>query len=88
MEEIQLDAQELEELKRYETDPDQQKRVERMVELLQKQGQLDPICLNEDYRKIWRGHTRFLAAKKLGWKTIKAEVMNAKKWEAHLAIEP
>lgn len=88
MEEIRLDAQELKELKRYETDLDLQKGVKIMVGLLQRQGQLQPIVLNENCTKIWRGHTRFLAAQKLGWKTIKAELISAKEWEARLHTEP
>jgi ParB-like chromosome segregation protein Spo0J len=88
LENIQLDAQELEVLRKYETNPELQKHVAEMVASLEKEGQLEPICLNENYTKIWRGHTRFLAAKKLGWKTIKAEIMNAEKWQAHMMTEP
>lgn len=85
---IRLDAEELEELKRYETDPDRRKHVNRMTALLSEQGQIQAILLNKDCTKIWRGHTRFMAAQKLGWKTIKAELISAEEWKVRLATEP
>jgi ParB-like chromosome segregation protein Spo0J len=62
--------------KAYEGDPDQVKRVAKMARLLQKEGQLKPIKLNSDLT-IVDGHTRFHAAKKLGWEEIDAVITDS-----------
>jgi ParB-like chromosome segregation protein Spo0J len=52
---------------------DQQKEIEKMAKRFQKEGQLKPIRLYDDY-SIINGHLRFYAAKKLEWKEINATI--------------
>ena len=52
---------------------DQQKEIDKIAKQFQKEGQLKPITLYDDYT-IKDGHLRFYAAKKLGWKEIAATV--------------
>jgi len=58
------------------------KRIDKMAVSLQEEGQKDPIFVNNELTTIWDGHTRFKAAEKLGWQTIKVIKMTDKEWEA------
>lgn len=78
--EIHLDAMTI---ASYKT-PVQQKRIVLMAESLRKKGQLESIIVSEDLSVIWRGHTRYFAAKKLKWKTIEAIIMNNKEWNDYI----
>jgi ParB-like chromosome segregation protein Spo0J len=53
--------------------PEQKKEIEKKVVQLQKDGQLKPIKLYDDY-KIRDGHLRLFAAKKLGWTEMDATI--------------
>lgn len=67
----------------YQT-PDQRKRIDGMARDLKERGQLEPIIINEDHTIIWRGHTRYFAAKWLGWPSIEAIIMSAEEWTAYI----
>jgi len=67
----------------YDT-PERQRCIDLMARSLQEKGQLEPICINEDFSKIWAGHIRYLAAKKLGWNSIKATIMNVEEWKERI----
>jgi ParB-like chromosome segregation protein Spo0J len=69
MEEIRLNPQDV---LAYQS-PEQQKEIEKKVELFREEGQLKPIRLYDDYT-IRDGHLRFYAARKLGWKEIDATI--------------
>jgi len=69
---------------RYYQTPEGQKLVEDMSRELQKKGQLEPIIVNEDLTVIWRGHTRYFAAKRLGWLFIEAIIMGNNEWSAYI----
>lgn len=62
----------------------QQEKIERMIESLKEKGQLEPIIANEDLTIIWRGHTRYFAAKRLKWRFIKAIIMNNTEWNDYI----
>ena len=61
-----------------------EKRIEQMAESLQREGQKDPIFVKNDLTSIWDGHTRFLAAKKLSWPTIRVIKMTVEEWQAYI----
>jgi len=63
-------------LNRY--DPD---KVNEMAKRLDEEGQKEPIVLDPTLTQIRDGFTRYLAAKQLGWKTIKATVMTDREWK-------
>ena len=70
------------------SDPDQKKRIHRCARSLREKGQLELIYINENFTKIWKGHTRYLAAKELGWKTIKAIIMSEEEWKVYITKRP
>lgn len=70
LKDIKLDPDQ--DVKRYQT-PEQQKEIEKKVKQLQKEGQLKPIRLYDDYT-IRDGHLRFHAARKLGWEELDATI--------------
>jgi len=63
-------------LNRY--DPD---KVNEMAKKLDEEGQKEPIVLDPTLTQIRDGFARYLAAKQLGWKTIKATVMTDGEWK-------
>ena len=63
-------------LNRY--DPD---KVNEMAKRLDEEGQKEPIVLDPTLTQIRDGFARYLAAKQLGWKTIKATVMTDGEWK-------
>lgn len=63
-------------LNRY--DPD---KVNEMAKKLDEEGQKEPIVLDPTLIQIRDGLARYLAAKQLGWKTIKATVMTDGEWK-------
>jgi ParB-like chromosome segregation protein Spo0J len=67
----------------YET-PEQRKRIGLMADSLKEKGQLQPIIVNLDLTIIWRGHTRYLGAKKLNWQFIEAIIMSDKEWNDYI----
>jgi len=67
---IRLNAQQ--DVLPYQT-PQQQKEIEKKVEQLQKEGQLKPIRLYDDFT-LRDGHLRLYAAKKLEWQGIDATI--------------
>ena len=67
----------------YET-PEQQERINSMAKSLKVKGQLEPIIINPDLATIWRGHTRYFAAKKLKWEFIEAIVVDGKEWNDYI----
>ncbi|MCJ7633286.1 ParB N-terminal domain-containing protein [Candidatus Bathyarchaeota archaeon] len=69
-------------------DKQQQKRIANMAHRFQIEEQREPIYINENYTVIWRGHTRYLAARRLGWKLIKAIILTAEEWQAHCEKNP
>jgi len=64
--------------------PEQLRKIDHMAEKLKAQSQLEPIVVNEDLSIIWKGHTRYLAAKKLGWKDIDVKIMTSEEWSKYL----
>jgi len=65
--------------------PEQEKSIKSMVKSLQEKGQLEPIVVNADLTVIWRGHTRYFAAKRLEWSFIEAIIMNEKEWSNYIS---
>jgi ParB-like chromosome segregation protein Spo0J len=63
-------------LNRY--DPD---KVNEMAKKLDKEGQKEPIVLDATLTQIRDGFARYLAAKQLGWKTIRVTVMTDGEWK-------
>jgi ParB-like chromosome segregation protein Spo0J len=63
-------------LNRY--DPD---KVNEMAKKLGGEGQKEPIVLDATLTQIRDGFARYLAARQLGWKTIKAIVMTDGEWK-------
>ena len=63
-------------LNRY--DPD---KVNEMAKKLDQEGQKEPIVLDATLTQIRDGFARYLAAKQLGWKTIKVTVMTDGEWK-------
>ena len=63
-------------LNRY--DPD---KVNDMAKKLDQEGQKEPIVLDATLTQIRDGFARYLAAKQLGWKTIKVTVMSNEEWK-------
>ena len=63
-------------LNRY--DPD---KVNEMAKKLDQEGQKEPIVLDPTLTQIRDGFARYLAAKQLGWKTIKVTVMSDGEWK-------
>jgi ParB-like chromosome segregation protein Spo0J len=63
-------------LNRY--DPD---KVNEIAKKLNEEGQKEPIVLDATLTQIRDGFARYLAAKQLGWKTIKATVMTDGEWK-------
>ena len=59
-------------------DPD---KVNEMAKKLNEEGQKEPIVLDPTLTQIRDGFARYLAAKQLGWKTIKATVMTDGEWK-------
>lgn len=60
--------------------------VNDLVESLSEFGQLQPIILNQDYELI-AGYRRYKAAKKLGWNTIDAKIIDVKDRKKRILIE-
>ena len=63
-------------LNRY--DPD---KVNEMAKKLNEEGQKEPIVLDPTLTQIRDGYARYLAARQLGWKTIKVTVMSDGEWK-------
>ena len=63
-------------LNRY--DPD---KVNEIAKKLNEEGQKEPIVLDPTLTQIRDGFARYLAAKQLGWKTIKVTVMTDGEWK-------
>jgi ParB-like chromosome segregation protein Spo0J len=63
-------------LNRYDAD-----KLNEMAKKLDEEGQNEPIVLDPTLTQIRDGFARFLAAKQLGWKTIKATVMTDGEWK-------
>jgi len=59
--------------------PEQQKEIDKMAKRLQDEGQREPIRLREDLTII-DGHLRYFAARRLGFKLIKAVIISTKEW--------
>ena len=59
-------------------DPD---KVNEMAKKLNEEGQKEPIVLDATLTQIRDGFARYLAARQLGWKTIKATVMSDGEWK-------
>lgn len=55
-------------------------KVKEMAQALAKDGQKEPIVTDPELTVIWKGHTRYLAAKQLGWKKIKAILLTGEQW--------
>ncbi len=60
--------------------------IDSLAESMQKNGLLNPIVIT-DKHKLVAGFRRLQAAKKLGWKTIEASVIEAKEAEHFLELE-
>lgn len=60
--------------------------IEELAKSIREVGLLHPIIITKDYILI-TGERRLMAAKKLGWKEIKAEIMTATNREKQLLIE-
>ena len=56
-------------------------KVTEMAKKLNEEGQKEPIVLDPTLTQIRDGFARYLAAKQLGWKTIKATVMSDGEWK-------
>jgi hypothetical protein len=69
---------------RYYQSTDGQKLVDNMVRKLKERGQREPIIVNEDLTVIWRGHTRYFAAKRLGWAFIEAIIASSDEWSDYI----
>jgi ParB-like chromosome segregation protein Spo0J len=52
-----------------------------MAKKLDEEGQKEPIVLDATLTQIRDGFARYLAARQLGWKTIKATVMSDGEWK-------
>jgi ParB-like chromosome segregation protein Spo0J len=59
-------------------------KVNAMADSLKKEGQREAIVIDPSHKIIWKGHTRYLAAKKLGWKKVRAMIMTEKEWGEEL----
>ena len=62
------------------------KKVDRMAKELGNEGQRDPIIVNPTLTQIRDGHTRYLAARQLGLKTIRVTMMTDEEWKEKLGI--
>ncbi len=60
--------------------------VDDLVESMSEFGQLQPILINQDYELI-AGYRRYKAAKKLGWQTIDAKIIDVKDKKKRVLIE-
>ncbi len=60
--------------------------IEALMESLKKHGQLNPIIINRSYELI-AGFRRLEAAKRLGWKSIEAVILDKGSEEDKLEIE-
>jgi len=56
-------------------------KVNEMAKKLDEEGQKEPIVLDATLTRIRDDFARYLAAKQLGWKTIKATVMSDGEWK-------
>ena len=56
-------------------------KVNEMAKKLNEEGQKEPIILDPTLTQIRDGFARYLAAKQLGWKTIKVTVMSDGEWK-------
>lgn len=65
---------------------DRKVNVDDLVESLSEFGQLQPILVNQDYELI-AGYRRYKAAKKLGWDTIDAKIIDVKDRKKRVLIE-
>lgn len=63
-------------LNRYDFD-----KINEMAKKLDEEGQKEPIVLDPTLTQIRDGLARYLAAKQLEWKTIKATVMTDGEWK-------
>lgn len=63
-----------------------EKRIKNMAKSLQEKGQLAPIYINKTLTAIWDGHTRYLAAKRLGWRKIRVVLMSQEEWSLYLSV--
>jgi hypothetical protein len=70
-------------LKDYEN-PENKKRIGKMARDLKGGKQFEPIIVNEDLTVIWDGHTRYLAAKRLGLQFIDAIIRTTEEQKAYL----
>jgi len=64
----------------------QQKRINKIAKFLQEGGQPPPIIVDKDL-VIRDGYTRYLAAKKIGLKEIKAIIMSDEEWSAYIGLK-
>jgi hypothetical protein len=62
---------------------EQRKRIAKMVLALQNGQDYEPIIVSEGLA-IRDGHTRYLAAKKLGWKSIKVIIIDDEEWNEYI----
>ncbi|GIX41329.1 MAG: chromosome partitioning protein ParB [Leptospiraceae bacterium] len=60
--------------------------VDDLVESMSEFGQLQPILINQDY-ELLAGYRRYKAAKKLGWQTIDAKIIDVKDKKKRILIE-
>jgi len=56
-------------------------KVNEIAKKLNEEGQKEPIVLDPTLTQIRDGFGRYLAARQLGWKTIKATVMSDGEWK-------
>ncbi|MFN3603724.1 MAG: ParB N-terminal domain-containing protein [Leptonema sp. (in: bacteria)] len=60
--------------------------VEDLMESFSEFGQLQPILINQDY-ELLAGYRRYKAAKKLGWESIDAKIIDVKDKKKRILIE-
>ncbi len=60
--------------------------VEDLVDSMSKYGQLQPILLNQNF-ELLTGYRRYKAAKRLGWQTIDAKIIDVKDKKKRILIE-
>lgn len=60
--------------------------IEDLVESFSEYGQLQPILLNSDMELI-AGYRRYKAAKKLGWESIDAKIIDVKDKKKRILLE-
>jgi ParB-like chromosome segregation protein Spo0J len=56
-------------------------KVTEMAKKLNEEGQKEPIVLDPTLTQIRDGFARYLAARQLGWKTLKVTVMSDGEWK-------